>query len=172
MARARTRRFQGTAAQRRRRVWARSTNPLATVTGPTPSATNLLDLFEAASLGRFGVGATIGAIKMTLVFDRTVGATVDSGIFAGIRVGNRSEDPDDMDPSDFLSPAVGAHQDWMWWHYLPYNPHLPDGPVVYETDIKAQRKLDEVGATLWFACRANADTYLVRVTTSTLILLP
>jgi len=169
-ARARGRRFAGSASARRRRVWARHSSQFAVV-DPTPlaSVVDLLDLFAAAALGRASVGTTIGAVKLQLGVVRNTGTAPNPGVLWGLQVGPRTMDPADLDPGDFTG-AAGAHADWMMWTFC--GPTGLTGHQAY--DIKSQRKMDEVGQTLWFAVAGNSgtDTFNVKVTASTLLLLP
>jgi len=170
MARARSRRFVAAGSARRRRVWARTSFQLTGVDpAPLTDVTDMLDHFVTASLGRVQVGSTIGAVKLQLGVVRATGTAPNPGVIWGLKVASRTVDPDDLNPADFTS-AAGAHSDWMMWAFC--GPTGLTGHLAY--DIKSQRKLQEVGDTLWFAVTGNAgtDTYDVKVTASTLLLLP
>jgi len=170
MARGRSRRFAGSASARRRRVWARTSFQLATVDpAPATDVTDMLDHFVTASLGRVEVGCTVGAVKLDLAVSRVSGTAPNPGVIWGLIVGPRTLDPDDLNPADFTT-AAGAHSDWMMWGFAP----VVAFEGVRHYDVKSQRKLDEVGDTLWFAVTGNAgaDVYNVKVTASTLLLLP
>jgi len=170
MARARTRRFSGSPGARRRRVWARSSVLLSGITAAAPAITQVLDIYEAAAkLARVEGGTTVGAVKLFVDLGRTAGATLNSGVFCGLQVAGRGSDADDINPADLGLVAEG-HQDWMFWAWQG----LFQQPATVFYDVKSQRKIQEVGETLWFAVGTPiaADTFSVRVTASTLLLLP
>jgi len=167
MARARTRRFVGSAPARRRRVWARQNSTVIGIT-VAPAAIDLLASFRAATGGPTAVGSTVGAVILQLQLERTAGTLTNPGIMFGLIVSGFTAEAVDIDPNDFTA-AAGAHQDWMWWGRHPAEPF--DKVMTYR--VKAQRKMEEVGQTLWLAMVADStDTYTARVTTSTLLLLP
>jgi len=168
MARARARRFVGAAPARRRRVWVRQNSTIIGITTGAPAITDLLASYRAATGGPTAVGCTVGAVVLNLQLIRTAGAISLPGLMFGVIVGSFTDEAVDLDPNDFTA-AAGAHQDWMWWGRMPLEPFSD----AKSYRIKSQRKMQEVGQTLYIAFGADtADTYTVRVTSSVLLLLP
>ena len=136
------------ARPRRKRVWARTT-----FSADWTAAVAVVDLL-AGFRAKMGIssgppGATIGGIKLTLFNDFDAAHTAvtnQANIYTGILVG-----PDTLDNVD-LSPSSNLELDWMFWH--GHNIHVGSTADTRESrdyEVRAMRKLDELGDTLWLA---------------------
>lgn len=77
-------------------------------------------------------------------------------------------------------PLTDLHADWMWWGMIAF-PDLADDVETssWETrggplQIRAKRRLDEIGMRLWVVFQASnaSGDYSVRYTSSALMILP
>jgi len=61
--------------------------------------------------------------------------------------------------ADDIAPLSNPHLDWMFWRKCFISEESTSGLAVanpaWEFDIKAQRRLDEVGMRLWVAVEAS-----------------
>jgi len=132
-------------------------------------AVNLLEDFETA-LGSQVIGATVGRVKMTVAWDTTTTSAALDSLVLGIIVA-----PSTMDPGVDLIPLTEPHLDWMYWSKrFPFEEAKGvSGSFMWELDVKAMRKLEELGETLWLAVQLGpimAGT--VAFGSSVLILMP
>lgn len=152
---------------RRRLFWAQFSSVLTAgpTTAPVPMAPqNLLETFEddyGADLFGFTVTRIRGLIRFA--YDQTT-VVERHDVSFGIRIAAQSsvENADEELEQLNLSPAGDPHSDWMWVYNDTHYTHL-DGSPQYaeypvEVDIRAQRRLDELGQSLFmFGAFANAD---------------
>jgi len=161
------------AAPRRKRVWSREVNDVTIAAGGVGQLDLLADF--ATGYGANIVGATVGRVRMNLVWETTSTPNSRDALTFGVRVGGRQVDTIDQDPGD----AIGRHLDWMYWRqFFPVGESSSAGVLgtaALEVDIKAQRRMEELGQTLWFVISGTTDASIAGtagVAASTLLLLP
>jgi len=152
-------------------VWGRIGSTL-TLSGTTPVQEDLLGILKV-QLGAGVLGATVGRVRLTMGVARTSGSTVTANFFAGVKVGDGAVEAVDQDP------ATLTGLDWMFWRKCFLAEDNAGGALAslhamaWEFDIKAMRKMQEVGQTLWLVLGgADADVYTVQYGASVLLLLP
>lgn len=154
---ARNRRSSRRTAPRRRMFWA-TTNTLFSAgptTAPVPSAPfDLLEQFSdeyGADLFGFTVTRIRGFIRFA--YDTTSVVERHDASF-GIRVGdevsmnNATTEQNRID----LIPTFDKHADWMWVYedsHYTNTTGIPWAQYPVEVDIKAQRRIDELGQSLF-----------------------
>ena len=153
---------------RRRLVWSRS---IKSESGATSGAYDLLEDFRLATqYGAQPLGTTITRVRGSLVLGPP-SVTTPTGITWGLVVEDRA-----ALATEVPKPQQERHVDWLAWQ--PH-PHVgADGITgtanAREIDVRSQRRLDEVGQTLWLAWdQASATvTWTVTFTLSVLLRLP
>lgn len=136
-------------SQRRKLVWARSqtTGNQAIAQGAILTS-NLLSQFEVA-YGAGLIGCTIMRVRGTFAVQNTT-ANFSCCNQLGLQVG-----PDDLTSAQ-LDPVVRFSDDWMYWDaQLTNNNATGEFSLVnnYKIDVRAKRRLDELGDTLWFTTK-------------------
>jgi hypothetical protein len=102
------------------------------------------------------VGATVSRIRMTCAFQRTSTAASLDALAIGIGVFPRGIDAVDLGPL-----TINAHADWMFWtkrfisEESTGTPATAAGPF-WEFDVKAMRRMDEIGMQLLLVIEAQA----------------
>jgi len=152
-------------------VWGRIGSTL-TIAGTTPVQEDLLGILKV-QLGAGVLGSTVSRVRLTMGAARTAGSTVTANFFVGVKVGDSLVEAVDQDPST----ATGL--DWMFWRKCFMAEDNAGGALAslhanaWEFDIKAMRKMQEVGQTLWLVLgNADADSFTVQYGASVLLLLP
>ena len=136
-----------TGAVRRRMIWAREAQSFASGT----VAHDLLADFREDNGGGNLLGVTITRIRLNvhILWDGT--PAVGNWVYSGIYVDHQNHTAGEVS-----GPLSDQHEDWMAYNMLS---RAGDGEVSVGTtghlthhviDVKSQRKLDELGDTLWF----------------------
>jgi len=138
--------------QTRKRSWARRLDQIAVSAGGSNDS-DLLAAWSIAMGGAVPVGATIGRVRMTASFDRTSTAADLDALVVGVMVAPGTVEADD------IAPLTNPHLDWMFWRKCFISEESTSGLAVanpaWEFDIKAQRRMDEIGMRLWVAVEAS-----------------
>lgn len=146
---ARTRYRTRTRAPRRQFIWVRKFDQLE-VDSFTVNGVDLLEDFRNEP-GATHLGATIMRIR-GFIIPLAPGGSGRLGGAIGLRVGSTGLDPTRLENS----PSDAAEADWMAW--LPFLRDSAANPVnvgwnsqaePYAVDVKANRKVQEHGQTLW-----------------------
>lgn len=169
------------AAPRRKMVWARQTatgSPSTVAAGQTV-VFDLLSQFRAEYGGATPLGATVTRARIDLGTQAIQTAGFVGCLTAGLIVDQALNAAHPL--SEVPDPAVEIHADWMFWRtYFP----LPAGDgdnlgitglttSAYEIDVRSQRKMEELGESLFFVVRnSTASSHLVQVGASVLLKLP
>ena len=137
----------------RRLVWVRQSFILNPVDQTNGAAKDLLETFRtAAEYGAQPMGTTITRVRGQLLLSEITAVAANDAFTWGLIVEDRSSTlaqlplPDDQE-----------HVDWLAWQ--PCAAFGESGRagswVRYEIDVKSQRRLDEIGQTLWLVCDAR-----------------
>lgn len=120
-------------------------------------------------------GITVGGVLLDLAATRQGASVVENtGLHVGIIATN------EVTEAQVPRPLTDLHADWMWWGMISF-PSLNDDVVTSSWDvrggplqIRAKRRLDEIGMRLWVVFQASnaSGDYSVRYTSSTLMILP
>lgn len=155
---ARNRRSSRRTVPRRRMFWADSTSLFTA--GPTTAPTPLepVDLLEqfGAEYGADLFGFTVTRIRgrITWAYDQTTVVERHDASF-GIRVADEGaiNNLTTEDDRVQISPTFDKHADWMWVHQDTHYTNLSAGWMYaqysVDVDIKAQRRIDELGQSLY-----------------------
>lgn len=142
------------ASQRRRLIWARShvgtTNTALVASAGT--SVNLLAAFEA-SYGAQLLGCTVMRVRGTIAA-QNASASFTLNTAVGLQVA-----ADDLTAAQ-LDPFARLNDDWMYWDTLLANQNIATELAHvdnYKIDVRAKRKIDELGDTLWLGLR-NVST--------------
>lgn len=174
MATRRRRYSAGTA--RRKLIWARSLSLDSTATPAAGVAHDLLAQFRTD--GGSSLGATVTRVRIDFTLVWTLAAATDIP-FNSLAVG-AIVDQLQLDQTEVPRPGDEEHADWMFWKRFSAVPEYSAltgtaGVTVtahHAWDIRSQRKVEELGQTLWFvvdptytgsnvlSCRANASVLL------------
>lgn len=180
----RRKRFAPTA--RRKLIWARSLD-LYQPPAALPAAGTAVDLLaQFRADGGSTLGCTVTRIRMDLSYQISnpgaVNLTSQDMLAVGIIV-----DQLQANQAEVPRPGVEEHADWMYWRRRAYTTNdfsaVPYGtgtaPVYLMTeqiDVKSQRKLEELGETLWCVLDPSYSTGApivgVNVNCSVLLRLP
>ena len=99
-------------------------------------------------------GVTIGGIRLTLYMDPSAAHTAlgdFASFFVGCIVG-----PDTLDPDD-ISPLSNAFLDWEYYEvFYEHFGATAEHRYSYQRQVRAMRKIDEIGNTLWLAADGTA----------------
>jgi len=154
-------------APRRKRAWAREADSITVAAGGSAQFDLLTD-FTALS-GSRPYGGTVGRVKLTCAFDRTSTAADLDALWIAVGVF-----PSVIDTAD-TAPASNPNLDWMLWtkrFISEENTGSGSGPF-WEFDIKAMRRMDELGMTPILCIEAQALLAgTLAFGASTLLLLP
>lgn len=187
----RRRTFRTRSAPRRKRQWARERNVITLSDGSSLFAADLLSNFVSANGDPHG--ATIMNVKLQFwaqFIDTATSSATDHNLWIGVIKGDYETSGEVPVPIIAGDPQ---HRDWMWFEQV--KPQLSAAAATSLSqyavvsnmsgwgteespfrDIKARRRLDELGESLWLvAQRETADTGLsidFQFSTSTLLLLP
>lgn len=150
----------------RKRVWARSSTTFdmgaGTITFFEPLAS-----FET-DYGADILGSTVARIRLTGRVTRTAGVGFGE-LVMGVKTSDRVSDPVVAD-----GPSENTHADWMWWK--TYFPNLDgsESEIYIEDDVRAMRKLEELGQTLRVILQSprTDQAFTGQLALSTLLLLP
>jgi len=160
-------------APRRKRIWARNDE---IVTGVL-AAGSVFDLAGdfATEMGTntLPVGCTVRGILLDFGIEVTTAGNTTSGITIGVIALDQNVS------TDVPTPVTQDHADWMWWQFIHTGTSAIGsrlntfdslgGPI----RMGAQRKISELGTTLWFVAQADGGVVVnARFRTSTLLLLP
>ena len=168
--RGRTRQTPSRQMPRRRLVWSRSRNVFVGV-GTTGDGVDLLTTFRsAAEYGAQPIGVTITRVRGRVVLQETTATKTNDFLGLGLVVEDRNSAV-----ADVPKPFADDHVDWMAW--LPMTAFGQDGitgqVASFEIDVRSQRRLDEVGQTLWLTMDAAVtSTFSVTIVLSVLLRLP
>lgn len=179
----RTKRYGPT--PRRKLIWARSLD-LFQPPASLPAAGTAVDLLAQFRLdGGSTLGCTVTRIRLDLNYQYNnpgaVNPTTQDILAVGIIV-----DQLQASQAEVPRPGVEEHADWMYWRRKSLVGSLdavPFGtgtaPVYHyaeQIDVKSQRKLEELGETLWFVLDPSFSTGTpvagVNVNASVLLRLP
>ena len=155
---------------RRRLVWSRSRNVFVGV-GTSGDGVDLLTQFRsAAEYGAQPIGTTITRVRGRLILQETTATPTNDFFGLGLVVEDRN-----ATSAEVPKPFADDHVDWLAW--LPFARFGQDGitglAVSWEIDVRSQRKLDEVGQTLWLTMDAAVtSTWSATVVLSVLLKLP
>jgi len=159
------------AAPRRKRVWARDANN-DVIVGTAPFARDLLSTFSLEYSANI-LGATVGRCRGTVSLARTSGASIQPHAVFGLLVAPATVEAVDIGP--FLNP----HLDWMYWSKRYLNDAAGGqavaslGTMAWDVDIRAMRKMEELGETLWFVAESSlTDNFAISWGWSTMLILP
>jgi len=155
-----------TNAPRRRLVWARTDYVSGALTS---DAVDLLAAFRtAAQYGAQPIGITIARVH--IVGDLSTGSGAD-GIVGGLMIDDRNHAV-----ADIPRPMADEGQDWMMFQPWPLvgESGRTGTSVKVSADVRSQRRLDEVGQTLWLSwdSRSATLTYQLQLWVSVLLRLP
>jgi len=158
------------APARRRMIWARTLTSTGVGIPIAGAQIDLLDGFRVSNGGAQPIGSTITRVRIDLTM-QVPGAFVPNdalvcGLIIDQATGILTEVP---------QPVTDRHADWMWWRRLSLvNPHSTSdqdatGPLAtsYEIDVRAQRKMEELGETLWFSAQAAGGSAVDRILLTT-----
>lgn len=171
---------------RRRLIWARSQDLFQPPAG-LPAAGTAVDLLaQFRADGGNSMGCTVTRVRLDIGFQinnpGAVNLTSQDQLAAGVIV-----DQIQANQAEVPRPGAEEHADWMYWRRSPYttNPEsaVPYGtgtaPVyhmVWTVDIKSQRKIEELGQTLWLVLDPSYSTGVpivgVNANSSVLLRLP
>lgn len=169
-------------SRRRKLVWART--PVvsqALVAGASANFTDLLQNFKADA----GITGTVGITVMRIRLE-IFAATLTAGAIpfhVGIRVCNDSDIAQWLTMTTLTLAPFGPEQDeyadWMMWKAC-YPNHGSDpvtgvpNAATYEIDVRAMRKIDELGQTLciWMSKGASTNGNTINHSSSVLLALP
>ncbi len=172
--RVRTARRRGPVAPSRKRVWARQNAVIVSdITQAAPQGVSLTAQFQA-DYGADPVGSTIVRTYVQFRATQTAGATM-LATAGGLMVGLIETDIGDSGEFDVSMLAAGTrHMDWSLQKVFHPEPPLGDGYIRGEIDIKAMRKMEEMGEAYFvvFQATAPAQTFQVEFSAATLLLLP
>ncbi len=134
---------------RRKLVWARR---LVSPAAGTPFAVDLLSGFRDANGGAQPVGSTITRVRGTVQFTHSGPAAADTGIAWGLVV-----DRVGLTAGEVPDPYIDPYADWMGWGFIPTSIDGGGATVTAskEIDVKSQRKMEELGETLWMTFTDN-----------------
>lgn len=163
---------------RRKLVWARRPEEQFSVATGEFNGLNLLGDFETA-YGANLIGCTI--VRMRIRWSAFVADTTGQPVAAlGVRVADEATITATA-PTDPLGPLNDAHADWMAWDTTlttvlqgaTTNPSLV-GPLASRyLDVKAMRKVDELGDAAWLLVdHSSAEAVVFNLSTSVLVALP
>jgi len=158
-------------SRRRRSVWTRTDSLALTV--PLNGAAAQVDLlapFRTANGGAQPPGVTVARVRFSLRAEFTEGVG-PQGIRHGLLVDDRT-----LANADEHSPLSEPFLDWMLldttWEGASGS---PDNRAWEKYDVKAKRRLDEIGQTLWWICtiQPGADAgAIARIWANVLLLMP
>lgn len=171
---ARTRRFRPTA--RRKLIWARGQDVINPALVPAAgTAADLLAQFRTD--GGSSLGCTVTRVLLDLQLVWTNDITTTDQMAVGLLV-----DQIQANQLEVPRPGVEPHADWMYWRRtgvapvdLAITPSSTAAQVGLSIDVKSQRKMEELGQTLWLVIDptfGGTTTLSVTVNSSVLLRLP
>jgi len=137
------------AAQRRKLIWARHITENAAMTNP--QQIDLLDEFRTVNGGAQPIGSTVTRVVISYAQARVAASAVaGSGVIVGLIVAPTIA-------AQVPLPVTQPHEDWMYWKYLRYwdAGRASQGQAAWDFDVRSQRKMAELGQTLWFVAQAQ-----------------
>jgi len=156
--------------QRRKLVWARTTPTAPTFTAAgTTVLIPLLSRFETV-YGADPVGTTVMRIRAKLSFrSSTAGNQIRTVAAIGVLPAGVT--------AATVSPASQEHLDWMYWQTFHYEPVIATEFAtinMWDVDVRAKRKMEELNQTLFLVIGNwhSADTVNYSYSASTLLALP
>ena len=155
---------------RRRLVWSRTRSVFVGV-GTTGDGVDLLTNFRTA--GEYGaqpLGVTITRVRGRIILTETTGVLTNDFFGLGLIVEDRNSTA-----AEVPKPFADEHADWLAW--MPFSRVGQDGITgtfnSWEIDVRSQRRMDEVGQTLWLTMDAAVtSTWSATVVLSVLLKLP
>ena len=116
------------------------------------------------------MGVTVTRVRGRVSVQETTGTPTGDFLGLGLIVEDRNSLA-----SEIPHPYADEHADWMAW--MPLTAYGQDGitgsRAAFEIDVRSQRKMDEVGQTLWLSLDAAVtSTFSVIVSLSVLLKLP
>jgi hypothetical protein len=152
----------------RRLVWSRS---IKSESAATSGAYDLLEDFRLATqYGAQPLGTTVTRVRGYLVLS-SPSVTTPTGITWGLVVEDRA-----AAVAEVPKPQQERHVDWLAWQPHPHvgTDGITGTANAREIDVRSQRKLDEVGQTLWLAWDQTSATvtWTVAFSLSVLLKLP
>jgi len=137
----------------RKFIWAREANETSVAAGSFFNAHLLTDL--ETQLGAQLFGGTVTRVRGQILVSGSTEAAAQAG-FVSIGIRTYAENPDIQQ----VANANSEHADWLAWAFIPL--HFgstvpPEVGAVYrwELDVKAQRKMEEVGDGLMISVANN-----------------
>jgi hypothetical protein len=168
--RGRTRQTPSRQMPRRRLVWSRTRSVFVGV-GTSGDAVDLLTTFRsAAEYGAQPIGVTVTRVRGRIILTETTATATNDFFGLGLVVEDRNSTV-----AEVPKPFADDHVDWLAW--MPLARVGQDGLTgsfnSWEIDVRSQRKLDEVGQTLWLTMDAAVtSTWSATVVLSVLLKLP
>ena len=151
-------------------MWARQTlSPSASLTGASTVFLPILSGFQSA-YGADPIGSTVARIRGNIslrgaVAGNSIRATIGIAVFNGLPTTANQ------------APANNPHLDWMWWQVIFIEPVVATEfaqTMQMPIDVKAMRRMDELGMDLQLAIQNThpTDNLAYAYATSTLLALP
>lgn len=180
---------------RRKLIWTRmapaitSLNPVGVASGNMVESQDLLQTFRnEAGITRGPVGLTVMRIRMLITADLSTNNSLaniraSAGLYYGIRVCDFSQlAAEEAVEAPNFGPQLDPHADWMTWGRVPMkaltqvDASNQTGLFWEEVDVRAMRKMEELGQTLGLYIQtttgAAAVVSNVLASTSVLVALP
>ena len=139
--------------------------------GTSGDGVDLLTTFRsAAEYGAQPIGVTVTRVRGRVSLRETTATATNDHFGVGLLIEDRNSLA-----SEIPHPYSDEHADWMMW--MPLTAYGQDGITgswaSYEFDVKSQRRMDEVGQTLWLSMDAAVtSTFSAVISLSVLLKLP
>ena len=120
----------------------------------TDQARDLLTDFRAEQGGAQPPGMTVTRVRGTMSFQTAEPLAVSSALGWGLIVDRKNALETEIE-----RPSAAPHADWMMWEFeVPNINRISAGANIYgfRVDVRSQRRLDEVGDTLWLVWEGQA----------------
>lgn len=164
------------AAPRRKLIWARSQDVM--VPALVPAAGTAVDLLaQFRTDGGSTLGCTVTRVLLDFQLLWTNDITTTDAMAVGVIV-----DQLQAAQTEVPRPGVEPHADWMYWRRTGVSPVdlaiTPSSTAVQSAlaiDVKSQRKMEELGQTLWLVIDptfGGTTTLTAQVNSSVLLRLP
>jgi len=116
------------------------------------------------------MGVTVTRVRGRVIVQETTATPTNDFVGLGLVIEDRNSSV-----AEIPKPFADDHVDWLAWY--PLTRFGSDGitgtAVSWEIDVKSQRRLDEVGQTLWLSLDAAVtSTWSLTVVLSVLLKLP
>lgn len=167
---------------RRKMIWARRIGEGAEAGVSIPAAGVAFDLLaQFRNDGGSTLGSTVTRVRIDLSLDWAADFSNVDQLAMGVLV-----DQLQANQTEVPRPGIEEHADWMYWRRIgvsplysaiPLNAAAPTTAILtsWEIDVHSQRKMEELGQTLWFVLDptfAGATTLFATFNSSVLLKLP